>query len=124
MLGRHLARKGTLQKAHVLVTHMPRLLRDIIEATVKSQPDMDLVDCDEAERLALNLQNRAVDVAIVAEGAGLLERLLVANPGLKVVVVGPDGRAAEFVELRRHSLIDPSPRTLVDAIHAALSAHA
>lgn len=97
------------------------MLRDIVEATVKSQSDMALVDCDEATSLELNLDKRAVDVAIVADGAGLLERLLVANPGLKVVVVGADGRAAELVELRRRSLVEPSPRSLVDAIHAALS---
>jgi hypothetical protein len=100
---------------------MPRLLRDIVEATVKSQPDMALVDRDEATNLEFTLDTGAVDVAIVADGAGLLERLLVANPGLKVVVIRADGHAAELVELRRHSLLEPSPRNLVEAIHAALS---
>jgi hypothetical protein len=97
------------------------MLRDIVEATVKSQPDMALVDCDDAKSLERAIEQRAIDVAIVAGGARLLERLLLANPGLKVVVVGADGHAAELVELRRRSLVEPSPRSLVDAIRGALN---
>src|SRR5688572_14061706 len=100
---------------------MPRMLRDIIDATVRSQPDMELVDRDDAMDLELAVRRCCVDVAIVGGGTAFPERLFFAYPKLKVMFVTADGRAAELLELRRRSLVEPSQQNLVDVIHAALS---
>ena len=96
------------------------MLRDIIETAVKSQPDMELVNREDEGDVEQAVQNQWVDVAIVGSGAPLCERVFLSRPRLKVLVVRVDGRAAEVFEFSGHSVVEPSPQNLLEAIRRAL----
>lgn len=114
-----------LSRARILVTDMPRMLRDIVQDAVRFQPDMELVECDDAVDLLQTIKALAVSVAVVAEPGGDSPgpgELLLENPGLHVLVVTDDGRHAHMLELQRLPVVDVSPRGLVRAIRAAVGA--
>jgi hypothetical protein len=100
---------------------MPRLLHDIVEEMVRTQPDMELVAATDDLTLQRAVTTRRPDVLIIAEGdvRGAHEKLLLANPRLKLLVVGRDGRQAHVLELLRTPVPNVSPQGLVDAIRAA-----
>jgi hypothetical protein len=100
---------------------MPRLLQDIVEETVRRQPDMELVAAMNKVAFHRAVKTQRPDILIIAEGneRGDHEKLLLANPRLKVLVVGSDGRQAYVLELRRTPVVNVSPQGLVDAIRAA-----
>jgi hypothetical protein len=96
------------------------MLRDIIETAVRSQPDMELVEGEEDEDLELVAQSGIVDVAIVGGGVSLGDRMLVAKRQLKVLVSTGDGHTVDVFALYHHSLAEPSPQSLLDAIRQTL----
>jgi DNA-binding NarL/FixJ family response regulator len=105
---------------------MPRLLRDILDESMRSEPDMDVVGCGGDAELAVALDRDELDFVILAEpeNAGLPTawKLLSTHPALKVITIPADGRFAHLFELHRHSLTEPSPRMLIETVRAALSA--
>ena len=114
-----------MKRVRILVDEMPRLLREIVEAAVRFQPDMELVNAPDGNDLPMVIKGRQVDVVIAgereADNPGLGEQLLLKNPHLKVVVVTEDGREARLFELRQVRVPDVSPQGLVDAIRAAVA---
>jgi hypothetical protein len=98
------------------------MMREIVEATVRMQIDMQLVNRRATEDLESELRDRDADVVILAASAvspRLPGELLVAHPSIKVVVIKDDGRAANLLELRSVHVANPSPSGLIVAIRRA-----
>jgi hypothetical protein len=101
------------------------MLRDIVEDSILSQPDMELVVRNDVEDLEMAVKRCRADVAIVGDppytGTAKPESLLLAYPNLRVIVITGDGRCAQFFEFRRHTILEMSPRSLIETIRLALN---
>jgi DNA-binding NarL/FixJ family response regulator len=117
-----------LKRVRILIGEMPQMLRDIVEDTVRLQPDMELVNWRGGRDFATAVKRGQAEVVIVGgrgqEGPAAHERLLLEDPRLKVLVVSEDGRAAHLLELRQVPIAEVSPQGLVDAIREAVAPHA
>jgi len=114
-----------------VLAEMPRMMREIVETTVGSEPDMHVVAALEADDSLAEVVARArADVVILALDAGeelrAYDALLYRHPRLHLLAVTEDGRGAVISELRPHHalLADVSPAGLVDAIRASARAEA
>jgi hypothetical protein len=108
----------------VLMSGLPRILRDIVSELVAEQADMRVVgafaDDVGPDTLAelrpdvLVLGSRAADVPALCRG--LVQR----RPALKVLAVEGDGRRAWLYEMRPHQTLvgEISPAALLDTIRA------
>src|SRR5687768_4655887 len=102
---------------------MPRMLSDILENVVATQPDMFVLKAGAGE-LRAEIEQAQPHVLIVGFDAGRTcdDDLLYAFPRLKVLAVASSGRDAFLCELqpRQHPIEDVSPDGLVQAIRDAL----
>jgi hypothetical protein len=102
------------------------MLRDIVEAVVSGQPDMECVNAPVAGDLREAIGRERPDVVILADSAdhdrSEDERTCVEHPFLKLVVVTQNGGQAELLEFRRLSVPDLSPQCLLDLIRAGPNA--
>ena len=116
--------KAASNPIRILSGEMPRMLREILEDAVRSQPDMELIDSGDGHDLPMAIKREHADVVIVAErGADdpvSHEQLLLENPRLKVLVVSRDGREAHLLEFWRVPVAEVSLQGLVCAIRAAV----
>lgn len=105
---------------HVLVRDVPRLVRDMLEHAIVSQPDMVLVD--EPASAGAVREARPPDVVIVADHPADESRSVSAAlahwPHVPVLLVRIEGREAVFYELemRSNALGERSPDELIEAI--------
>jgi DNA-binding NarL/FixJ family response regulator len=103
---------------------MSRMMRDIIDGAIESEPDMRVVGHFTRDDLELSIDRYAPDVVIAKEGClgddPPVTTLLLAHSGLKVVLLSKDEQSASLFELRESRLIDPSPASLIRTIRAAL----
>jgi DNA-binding NarL/FixJ family response regulator len=107
---------------------MPRMLHEIVEAMVSSQPDM-IVTVPVRGRESVAAAARRVRADIVILGESHQEtgrtpwRLLREDPRLKVLTISTDGHRATRHEMRPHQTVidDISPESLIDAIRAAMA---
>src|SRR5687768_1665623 len=107
---------------------MPRMMRDIVEMAIRSQPDMLVVGVTGVEgagdTLGDAVHRAKPDVVILgleaATGPRTCEALLYDNPHVRLLEVTDDGRGATLCELRPHRVPigDVSPEGLVVAIRA------
>lgn len=99
---------------------MPRMLLDIVGATLKAQPDMEVVEADPATGSVLHSADRSrPDVVIIgADEPDLACALVMSFPTLKVLAVTGSDSEASLYELRprRVQLGPVTPRTLVEEI--------
>ena len=99
------------------------MLRDILEETIRAQPDMELVASDEAVDLPTAIERLQPEAVIVAqEGAGFnLARVALKSAvrPLCVLVVAGAGSGARLLELRQTAVSDVSPKGVMEAIRAA-----
>jgi DNA-binding NarL/FixJ family response regulator len=107
----------------ILLIDMPRMLREIIESTLASEPDMDVVGAVAVEEaLAATVDGADADVIVVGAAARELvdrcRRVMATRPLVKVLAVASDARSATLYELEpaTHALGELSPRELADAI--------
>lgn len=113
----------------ILLVDMPRMLREIIEITLKEEPDMAVVGHvpGAADGIRRSLEQDRTDVVVVGStGKDLLDHcrdLLSTWPCVKVLAVSDDARDATFYELKpaTHRLGEVSPVDLVEAIRVARS---
>jgi chemotaxis response regulator CheB len=113
-----------VRRTRILLIDMPRMLREVIGATIAEQPDLELVDEIDDHSFTLGgLERARADVVIV--GADVLEPSAVAaalrsRPDARVLRVSEDGRETSLWELRPHEqrLGAVSPERLLDAIRA------
>jgi DNA-binding NarL/FixJ family response regulator len=117
-----------VQRIRILLGRMPRMLRDILYDAITSQTDLAVIEQADDDALCATLSRADPDVVVLElreqgsrqEVAELLRRY----PRATVLGVSPDGREAMLYALRPNVdfLYDTSPRGLLDAIRAALSA--
>jgi hypothetical protein len=116
--------KAALDPIRILFGEMPRMLREIVEDSIRSQPDMKLIDSGDRHDLPLAIKRARADVVIVAErgvdDSVSHEQILLENPRLMVLVVSRNGRKATLWQFRRIPVAEVSPQGLVDAIRAAV----
>ena len=119
---------GKLDPIRILITAMPRMLQEIIESVVSSQPDMTLTGpVRRMKSVAAAGRRVRADVVILGESqehiGGTPWQMLNENPRLKIVTISPDGHRATRYEMRPHQvdLDDVSPEGLIHAIRAAMA---
>ena len=109
--------------ARILLGELPRMTRDILEARIASETDMQVVGrCENAE-LERWVTSSAANVVILQapeDGAGLP---LLADQcrRVKFVVIRDAGRSARLHECRCTEIADLSPDKLLDAIRRAVA---
>jgi DNA-binding NarL/FixJ family response regulator len=113
-----------VEHIRVLMSGMPRILRDIVAQLIAEQPDMRVVGTF-ADDIALDaLADLEPDVIVLgSDGAGtpaLCRGLVQQRPALKVLAVQMDGRRTWLYEMRPHQTLigEISPATLLDTIRA------
>jgi len=62
--------KAALNPIRILFGEMPRMLREIVEDPIRSQPDMKLIDSGDRHDLPMAIKRARADVVIVAEREG------------------------------------------------------
>ena len=119
-----------LSPIRILLAAMPRMLRDIVERVIRSQPDMLVVGVmgvvgtsDALNSEVQRLKPNVVVLGLEADTAwNACDSLLYENPHTRLLAVTDDGRGATLCELRPHRVRigNVSPEGLVSAIrHAA-----
>jgi DNA-binding NarL/FixJ family response regulator len=117
-----------LDPIRILITPMPRLLQQIIELMLASQPDMIVAGhAKPSESVARAAKRVRADLVVLREnegGAGGTPwQMLNENPRLKILAITSDGHRATRYELRPHQVVidDISPESLIDAIRATMA---
>lgn len=110
----------------ILLSGMPRMLREIVAEVVRAQPDMMVVGEYPADaELAGVAQRLEADVVILGADSGgfpaLGRELVHRSPHVKVLAVEAEGRQAWLYELRPHQVVmdQVAPADLVATIRAA-----
>lgn len=124
-----------MNRIRILLAEMPRMMRDIVERAVSTQPDMQIVGFAPARVGAPSaapsrLVDADADVVIVgvasAQEARAYDPVLFDRPHLRILAITGDGRGAFLYQLRPQAVPigDVSPQGLVDAIRAGAAAEA
>ena len=115
-----------MDQIRILLTAMPRLLHEIVETTVTSQPDMTIAGrVGQSEDIAAAAKRTDAVVVILCESNdpsdGAPWQVLSENPDLRLLTITEDGHRAIRYELRPHKVVieDISSAGLIDAIRAA-----
>lgn len=114
----------------IVLAALPRMLGDIVRQLVARHPDLE-VAAEVDERAAISSAVRRTGAEVVVAGiapgshhallADIPRTLLREHPGLTLIALEDDGRAAYVYELRLHetAMTEISPRALIDAIRGA-----
>src|SRR5215469_4377592 len=85
-----------MAKIRVLVANRPRLMRDLVLATISEQPDIEVLGTiDDESRLVAAVQELQPDFVIVAlddpqQRPAICDHLLIHHPLVKVLAVAAD----------------------------------
>jgi chemotaxis response regulator CheB len=116
-------------RIRILLAELPRMLRDIVERVVSTQPDMEIVGAAAgADTLSDDVARTTPDVVILAMARDAsphrFDGLLVDRPALSILAITEDGRGAYRYEMRPQvlPLTEVSPSGLLDAIRASVRA--
>ena len=110
----------------ILVSELPRILREIVTSVLDSEDDMRIVGytSDTAE-LDEALRRARADVLVVgcaeADLFRLGDELLAGRPFLKILALDGDGRRSFLYQLKPHvhALGEMSPELLIQTVRAA-----
>jgi DNA-binding NarL/FixJ family response regulator len=115
-----------VDRIRVVVSGMPRMLREMVTALVQAQADMAVVGAASSDAelhpLALRTAPDVVILAVDDDGVPAAGRELVyREPHVKLIAVAAAGRQAWLYELRpvERPLGEMSPEVLVETIRAA-----
>jgi DNA-binding NarL/FixJ family response regulator len=92
----------------VLVANRPRLIRELVTATIAEQPDIEVVgEIQQDEDLQIAVEETKPDVLIVAlEHTGTLsdlcESILRNNPRIRVIAIASDRNSSMFYSASLH----------------------
>jgi chemotaxis response regulator CheB len=118
-----------MKKIQVLVANAPRLMRDVVLATIADQPDMEITDavCEEAE--ILNAVDRTrPDFLIVGLGRSderppICDAVLLKHPEIRILAIAADRDSSIFYWISqeiRSSQIEPSEGGMLKALRGKL----
>jgi DNA-binding NarL/FixJ family response regulator len=91
-----------MPKIRVLVANRPRLMRDLILATITDQPDIEVLgELEDESKIAQAVAELQPDIVIIAldradERPAICEYLLVHYPRVKVLAVAPEDDNSVF----------------------------
>jgi chemotaxis response regulator CheB len=113
-----------VRRTRVLICGMSQMLGDVVRTALEAQRDVEIAG-DVADPAALTAATEAIEPAVVLCGVppaapALLDGLLRAHPGLRIVEVLDDGRRGRLLELRPHrtDLGELSPGSLASLMRA------
>lgn len=111
-----------MEKSHLLLVDMPRMLRDVVMDALSQADDVELVGEVDGPGARKALKEDGIDFVITGrDDARLATDLLAASPRLKVLAMIDDGRESALYELRpeRVALGELSGRRLVTIVREA-----
>lgn len=91
-----------MEKVRVLVANRPRLMRDLVLATIADQPDIEVLgELEDESKIAQAVADLHPDIVIIAldrsdQRPPICEYLLVHYPRVKVLAVAPDDDSSVF----------------------------
>ena len=91
-----------MPKIRVLVANRPRLMRDLVLATIADQPDIEVLgELEDESKIAQAVAELQPDIVIIAldradERPAICEYLLVHYPRVKVLAVAPEDDSSVF----------------------------
>jgi hypothetical protein len=91
-----------MAKIRVLVANRPRLMRDLILATIADQPDIEVLgELEDDSKIAQAVANLQPDIVIIAldrsdERPAMCDYLLIHYPRVKVLAVAPEEDSSVF----------------------------
>jgi DNA-binding NarL/FixJ family response regulator len=116
-----------LKQIRILIVAMPRMLHEIVETVVSSQPDMTVTEpVRRRESVAAAARRVRADIVILGESndepGEAPWRVLEENPSLKLLIIANNGHRATRYELRPHQVVigDISPEDIIDAVRASM----
>jgi DNA-binding NarL/FixJ family response regulator len=112
-----------MQKIRVLVANRPRLMRDLVLATISDQPDIEVLGAlEDDSKIAQAVADSHPDLVIVAldrpnERPAICDYLLSHHPLLKVLAVAPEQNSSVFFWYDiRAAAIESSEEGILNAI--------
>ena len=109
----------------VLVANRPRLIRELVSATISDQPDIQVVgEIQQETEMENAVEQMQPDVLIVALDRsdrlpGSCELILLKHPHMRVIAIAPDRNSSMFYRARFHiesSEIEASEAGVLGAI--------
>lgn len=91
-----------MRKTRVLLANQPRLMRDLLHATISEQPDLEvLAEIEDESNLSAVVAELKPDFVIVAlekpeERPAICDTLLAHHPYIKVLAVAPEHDTSVF----------------------------
>lgn len=91
-----------MEKVRVLVANRPRLMRDLVLATIADQPDIEVLgELEDESKIAQAVAELNPDIVIIGldrsdQRPAICEYLLVHYPRVKVLAVAPDDDSSVF----------------------------
>jgi DNA-binding NarL/FixJ family response regulator len=91
-----------VEKIRVLVANRPRLMRELILATISDQPDIEVIgeikDDSQIIRAAAELHPDFVIIAMdkIGERPAVCDELLTLNPQMKIVALAPENSSSLY----------------------------
>lgn len=109
----------TASRKRVLVLGLPPIEREVVEAIVADDPDVEIVAADE---LSPEPASRADFLILGTESPAVVARFLADNPGAQAFVFANPGGQGYLYELapQRTSLGEVSPQLLVEVLRGQL----
>jgi DNA-binding NarL/FixJ family response regulator len=115
-----------MPKIRVLVANRPRLIRDLILATVADQPDIEVVgELEDDSKIAQAVADKQPDIVIIAldradERPPICDYLLIHYPRVKVLAVAPEDAQSVFFWSDIHSAaVESSMEGILNVIRGA-----
>ncbi|HKP27922.1 MAG TPA: hypothetical protein VJU15_00870 [Gemmatimonadales bacterium] len=116
-----------MERVHVVLAGLPRMLAEIVRRVLGEAQDLDVVDLSlSSDGLADSLAYHEADVLVTGlrpnQSIERFASLLRSHPSLRIFALEGDGRRAILYELQPHTvpLGDVSPEGLIDAIRSTV----
>lgn len=116
-----------MKNIRVLVANRPRLMRELVLATISDQPDIEIVgEVEDENELESSVSEKRPDFLIVALGGTnrlpiSCDKILQQHPGLRIIAIAPDRNNTVFywASLKiQSSQIEASERGVLDALRS------
>ncbi len=111
-----------MPKIRVLVANRPRLMRDLVRATISDQPDIEvLAEIEDDSKLAEIVAELRPDFVIIAldrpdERPAICDYLLAHHPLIKVLAVAPEHDDSVFFWADSSTAIESSEEGILNAL--------
>lgn len=112
-----------MPKIRVLVANRPRLMRDLILATIADQPDIEVLgELEDDSKIAQAVADLQPDIVIIAldradERPAICDYLLIHYPRVKVLAVAPeDAQSIFFWSDIRSAAVESSMEGILNVI--------